>query len=220
MRQYLLLLLLFLVPFLRAQDKVDVGISAGTSFYLGDINTSRLFYSPGISTSFIYEYNINTRYSMRVNLTYATLHASDLDFPDLYQQLRKASFSLQELELSNFWVFNFLPYKYAERKKSFTPYVFLGYSYAFVVSSTDNAPSHFSFPFGVGFKVKMSYRINLGLEWSMRKTFTDKIDGVQKLIATEDRTWTHNNDWYSFAGIIVTYKIFDNKGNCPAYEKK
>lgn len=88
-----------------------------------------------------------------------------------------------------------------------------------------------SFPFGIGFKYSLTERIGLAVEWGMRKTFTDYIDDVSTsyyLVGAEidpanvagvqsDPTLNHdpymqrgnsgNNDWVSFFGLSVTYKI-------------
>lgn len=96
-----------------------------------------------------------------------------------------------------------------------------------------------AFPFGIGFKYSLGERFGLALEWGMRKTFTDYLDDVSTSYyfdATSissatvaqhlsDPTLTHEaymqrgndktNDWYSFAGLTVTYKInLINKLKC------
>jgi len=106
-----------------------------------------------------------------------------------------------------------------------------------------------AFPFGFGFKFNIGKKIVLGAEWGMRKTFTDYIDDVSTVYADpsilrgqntvmsevladrspeigEPRNVTGSprgnsktNDWYSFAGIIITYKIQFKPLMCPAYNK-
>ena len=96
-----------------------------------------------------------------------------------------------------------------------------------------------AFPFGIGFKYSIGKRIGLALEWGMRKTFTDYLDDVStsyyfnapavsspdEAQLLSDPTMTHDaymqrgndgtKDWYSFAGLTVTYKInLANKRKC------
>jgi len=91
----------------------------------------------------------------------------------------------------------------------------------------------FAIPFGLGIKYSVSKLIGVGAEWGMRRTTTDYLDDVSKtyyldlagkdpLTATlnelaSDPTLTHttgmqrgnsrNTDWYSFAGVSLTFKI-------------
>jgi hypothetical protein len=98
--------------------------------------------------------------------------------------------------------------------------------------------------FGVGFKFNITSRFTGGFEWGMRRTGTDYLDDVSTTYPTAevfsanslalnlyDRTLenrgenrnfqrgnTNTNDWYSFAGIILTFRIKDrSRYACPAY---
>lgn len=139
------------------------------------------------------------------------------------------------------------------------PYTVEGGSYALQPLGTEgqNTPDNqlskysltqFAFPFGMGVKFNGGERLIIGLEWSMRKTFTDFLDDVSgeytdpiKLAAQNggvaaalsDRTIRtasepfqtdrqrgnpKTQDWYSFAGITITYKIKDKAPSCAAYK--
>jgi hypothetical protein len=103
-----------------------------------------------------------------------------------------------------------------------------------------------SFPFGIGFKFHAFNRLGISLEWGLRHTFTDYLDDVSKtyadpdvLFATNgensailgDRSLVNpgksntdlqrgnpgNKDWYSFAGLTLTYKLVKKGEECPAY---
>ena len=37
-------------------------------------------------------------------------------------------------------------------------------------------------------------------------------------IGADNNVFFHNKDWYSIVGIFVTYKIFNWREDCPAYE--
>jgi hypothetical protein len=91
----------------------------------------------------------------------------------------------------------------------------------------------FSGSFGLGVKYSVSKLIGVGAEWGMRKTTTDYLDDVSKTyylnLAGKDpalatvpelasdpllshnagmqRGNSRNSDWYSFAGVSVTFKI-------------
>lgn len=103
-----------------------------------------------------------------------------------------------------------------------------------------------SFPFGVGFKAHAFGRLGLSVEWGMRRSFSDYIDDVSKTYADPDVVFAANGpvgtqlsdrslvnpgkantgrqrgnpltrDWYSFAGLSITYKLVPKKADCAAY---
>jgi hypothetical protein len=105
-------------------------------------------------------------------------------------------------------------------------------------------------PFGVGVKFNISERLILGVEWSMRKTFTDYLDDVSgnyadpvklaaqygavsaafsdRSIPNPDQPINDNigrqrgnsktKDWYSFAGLTISYNIKSRPDKCAAYK--
>jgi hypothetical protein len=105
----------------------------------------------------------------------------------------------------------------------------------------------FSIPFGIGLKYSFSKRISASLEWGMRKTFTDYLDDVSTTYYTSaalvsqgtqeyedllysDPNLSHEpnmqrgnsqtNDWYSFAGLTITYFIdLRNRNKCSDFEE-
>lgn len=104
-----------------------------------------------------------------------------------------------------------------------------------------------SFPFGVGVKFHALGKLGFSLEWGLRKTFTDYLDDVSTTYADPDVLFATNGflsadladrsltnpgpantarqrgnattrDWYSFAGLTITYKIEPRKPECAAYK--
>ncbi len=103
-----------------------------------------------------------------------------------------------------------------------------------------------SIPFGFGMKFSMSKRICLGLEWGMRKTFTPYLDDVSgtyaspavlaqngptavvlgnRSIGTEPSAMTGSqrgdggkDDWYSFAGVTLTFTLHAKEKPCYSYK--
>ncbi len=104
--------------------------------------------------------------------------------------------------------------------------------------------TNISFPFGIGFKYSLAKNICVSAEWGLRKTFTDYIDDVSKTYYLDgskidqgnsaeihsDPSMQHlpgmqrgnpkDNDWYSFAGMMLTYKIkFRHRGTCRDFQR-
>jgi hypothetical protein len=212
---YLLLLFFCLTTSAAGQRNADFGIFAGVSTYLGDINPNRLMYSPSPAGGIFYRYNLNPRQAVRTNVFIGRLKANDLDFNNSFQIARAASFSGTVGEWALQFEFNFLPYSTQGKPLDFTPYVAAGAGIAFINSTS------FTYvpviPFSLGFKLNMYKNLGLEAEYGFRKTFYDNFDGLKDLVAPSDYAWAHNNDWYFFTGLCLTWKIYSKLAGCPAY---
>ena len=119
-------------------------------------------------------------------------------------------FSTTFYELSELFEFNFLPYGMGEsyrKLKRITPYITAGLG-ATMWSVDGKTGAAFTIPFGVGVKYKPSRRLNIGLEFLMKKTFTDRLDGAM----LDDpygikSSFMKNTDWYSTLTVTVTYEF-------------
>ena len=199
----------------KAQKKVDLGIFGGGSYYLGDINQSEQFYSLSYAIGGLYRFNINPRYTIRCSIFYGNLQADDQDFNNRFQQSRGNSFSGTVLDATLQFEFNFIPYSTFGKAGEYTVYTSGGIGVAFVNISGPSSP--LVIPFGVGTKVNLGKKMGIGIEWGFRKMFYDKLDGFENPIDPEYRSFIHNFDWYSIAGISLTYKIYGGSVDCPAY---
>ncbi|MCX6232193.1 MAG: DUF6089 family protein [Bacteroidetes bacterium] len=248
-------------------QRSELGGFAGTSYYLGDLNPSNQFGSPNLAAGLIYRYNLNPHWAFRVNAIYGILEGDDAD----YSNPRNLSFRTNVFEFSTQIELNFFEYFTGSKAHRFTPYIFGGVGVFFfnpqakdidgkwqdlqplgtegqgTISYPTRKPyslTQMAVPFGVGLKLSISKTICIGLEWGMRKTFTDYIDDVSTtyvdniVLAAEkgkiaaflaDKTTvlinpqtgyaypahlentqrgnSENNDWYSFAGFTITFKL-------------
>jgi len=213
------MLALFIPATIMAQRNANIGVFGGTAYYMGDINPNRHFYRPAPSFGLIYRYNINSRYAVRANAYFADLSGSDLDFPERLNPDRPsnpASFQTSLLDMALQAEFNFLSFTPNVGKWAYTPYLSAGIAGSLIIGSNAEAMNTLSFPFGAGLKFNISSRISAGAEWAFRKTFSDRIDGVENPSGT--RSLVHNNDWYSFMGVFITFKFFNFATECPAYD--
>jgi hypothetical protein len=212
-----LLIFLFIGLSLSGQRKADWGLFGGVSSYFGDINPGRVLYSPLPAGALFYRYNFNPRQALRGNIFVGGLRGNDLNFNNNFQQTRAASFSSTVGELSLQYEFNFLPYSTQGKRWNFTPYFAAGGGVAVIASPG------FTYvpviPFSFGFKVNVYKNLGLEAEYGFRKTFYDNFDGVKDLVAPSDFSKIHNNDWYTFTGIAVTWKIYNKLAGCPAYSE-
>jgi hypothetical protein len=207
---WILLLASFSLP-LTGQRNSDFGVLGGVTSYIGD-----MMYSPLPAGGIFYRFNLHPRQSIRTSLLLGGLNASDLDFHNAFQQARAASFSGVVGEWAAQFEFNFLPYSTQGKRWNYTPYFAAGAGIAFINTAV------FTYvpviPFSLGFKINVYKNFGLEAEYGFRKTFYDNFDGLKDLTASSDYSWLHNNDWYSFAGIAFTWKMYNRLAGCPAYD--
>ena len=216
---------LFLWPLTMEGQKfspfTEAGVSGGVCYYLGDINPRKQFYNPGLSMGGLVKHNFTEHHTMRFNVFFGQLKGNDLDFENEYQQNRACNFETSLIDVHVGYEFNFMPYIINRYVKGRSPYIFAGLGYSLILSSTTGtAKAHATVPFGVGYKYRFSETVSIGCEWGMRKTFTDALDGVLNPGPDGSYAKTHNNDWYSFAGIYATFRIFEKRFTCPGVLKE
>jgi len=175
-----------------------------------------------MSYGVIVKYNLSKHLSARVEGIYGSIKANDADFNESENLLRNASFSANLIDLSAVVEFNFLPYSSSgyikKNDERFTPFIFVGVG-ANLLLGSGGFENPITIPFGLGIKYNIFERLTLGFEWSYRKTFNDQIDGVINVQDDNNTPVIHNDDWYSFCGVFVTYKLFRDKFDCPTYNK-
>lgn len=199
-----------------AQRHSEIGAFGGVSYYLGDINRSQQFYRPLPSIGVLYHLVLDDRQAFRANVIYGQFQGVDRDFNNAYQQNRNISFSASLINLNVIYEFNFLSFHFNERARTFSPFLFAGLAYNFILQSPGNNHNHLSVPFGTGIKYMISKKTTVGVEWSLQKTFVDNIDGVVSPGEAQYKSPIINNDWYSFAGFFISFRLFDNS-DCPVY---
>ena len=225
MRKFILIVISsFIFTSLTAQKDTELGLFSGISYYNGDVNPSKLFYSPKLAYGGLIKYNLDKHYSIKLAVTKAKISGSDLDFDNVYQQTRQYQFTSSLTNISFNLEFNFLPFAPAQKNEFFTTFISSGFS--FLILSQKNLPGYnFAVPFGGGIKYAPNKKLTFALEWTLNKSFTDMLDGLEQAvfdttinpIPVKQRSDLSSKDWYSFAGISITYKFAGAKHSCPAY---
>ena len=210
--------LIFIIPlFIIAskaytQNKTDVGLRVGATYYIGDYNESMPFASPSFAGGGVFKYNFNDYYVARIGVNagyYAGSHNSSVG----YLPAEGGAFSSLIIDGSAALEVNFLPYDpLAFKGKRFTPFITIG-----VGASYGSGQFKPVVPMSLGFKYRPSYRWTIGAEWILTKTFSDNMDGYRNL-SDQKKTIIHNNDWYSVAGLFITFRLLNNRMVCPVYK--
>lgn len=231
---------------------------AGGSYYIGDLNPYQHFQNTQLSGGLLYRYTINSRIELRANILYGQVGANDADSKiDLHRD-RNLSFQSDIWELAGGIEFHYFNYQIGNEKYFFTPYMFIemgvfrmnpmtefnGDMVELQPLGTEGQGSSLSdkdpysltqivIPFGVGIKLNINRRVAIGLEYGMRKTFTDYLDDVggnyvnQEVLIQENgniaarladrslgeafgygpRGNASTKDWYSMFGFTLTFKL-------------
>lgn len=185
------------------KSRSSLGIMAGGSYYIGDLNPYKHFQNTHISGGLIYRYYINSRIELRGTLMYGKVSASDANSSIEVHRLRNLSFQSRIYEISSGIEFNYKNYKIGDTKYYFTPYMTIGLGIARINPSrmmndelielqplgTEGQGSALNnkdpysltqlvIPLGIGFKINIGERSAISFEYGIRKTFTDYLDDV------------------------------------------
>jgi len=164
---------------------------------------------------------------------------------DIVSERRSAVFKGGVIEFSAIMEFNFLDFLRNDSEFRFSPYAFFGLGYSYFILKGVNASELGSegefyqvptpvIPFGGGVKYRLDNRWTLSAEIGFRPTMTDNLDRIDSRLPAIPRYMPPPNattgitppyginfgnpytkDWYYFAGLTISYAIFDTK--CFAY---
>lgn len=197
--------------------RFDAGGGIGMTGYLGDANTSNLWSHPGFDGMLLFRYIRSPRIAFKTGFYLGTLSGNSADMTDVLPDAAQFKFSTTFYELSEMFEFNFFNFGIGERYrqlKRWTPYVTAGIGAA--LWSTDGyTGAAFTIPFGIGAKYKLTERLNLGLEFLMKKTFADKLDGRELSDPHAIKSgFAKNTDWYSTLSVTLSYEFSKRCATC------
>ncbi|MFN5148711.1 MAG: DUF6089 family protein [Flavobacteriia bacterium] len=203
------LLIAFLFPTLvlaqqqNHRSRSELGFLIGGSYYLGDLNQFKQFYNTQLAGGILYRYNYHSRLSIRGNVTYGSVKASDADSRIDLLKNRNLSFESRIIELAGGVEFNYFPFQIGHDRYKGTAYLLaeIGlfrmnpkteYNGDMIelqplgtegqgssLSQKENySLTQISIPLGVGCKLSLGKKASISFEYGIRKTFTDYLDDV------------------------------------------
>ena len=197
--------------------RFDAGGGIGMTGYLGDANTSNLWSNPGFDGMLLFRYLKSPRIAFKTGLYLGSLSGNTEDKTDVLPDGAQFRFSTTFFELSEMFEFNFFNYGIGERYrrlKRWSPYITAGIG-ATVWTVDGYTGGTFTIPFGIGAKYKINERLNLGLEFLMKKTFADKVDGVALSDPHAIKSgFAKNTDWYSTLSVTLSYEFSKRCATC------
>ena len=185
--------------------------------YLGDANTANLLQNPSWDAEVLFRYLMSPRLALKTNFYVGGLRGNSEQMTNVFPDNANFKFSTTFYELSELFEFNFFNYGIGEsyrKLKRITPSITAGLGLT-GWKVADHGGLSFTIPLGIGVKFKPSLRWNLGLEFLMKKTFTDKLDGPQLADPIGIKSsFMKNTDWYSTLTFTVSYEFSQRCAVC------
>jgi hypothetical protein len=196
----------------------ELGLTGGAMYYIGDLNPTKHYpRDTKLGGGLLFRHNMNDRFAFRLQALYGTLQAYDSDSNDSLAVLRNLHFRTRLFEAAGLLEINFFKYRSREKdSRKWTPFLFAGLAYfranpkaqlddtwyalqplgtegqGTSVRNTDAYKvDQIAIPFGMGFKFNFG-RLDMQLEWGLRRTYTDYIDDVSGTYVDNDLLATEN----------------------------
>lgn len=190
--------------------RFDIGGGIGMTGYLGDANSANLYQNPKWDLELLFRYILNPRWNFKTNFYVGALGGDSSKMTNVFPSGESYKFSTTFYELGETVEFHFFEYgmgEYYRKLKRWTPYIAAGLS-ATMWGVDGHTYAGFTIPLGVGFKFKPSRRLNLGLEFLMKKTFSDRLDGDNLRDPLMIKSaFAKNTDWYSTLTLTISYEF-------------
>ena len=190
------------------QYMYEVGPALGVTGYLGECNNGMLFKHPSFTVGGIFRYNHNSRWAFKANLNYANIKGDSEQDWSWYPDGANYVFSSHLIDAGLTAEFNFLNFGRGpayKKYKPISPYMVAGVGFVFAMTDGKHSAS-FTIPIGIGVKYKFKEKVNLAFEFTMRKEFSDRVDGYSDLFDIK-HSFGKNTDWYSFAMVTASFEF-------------
>ena len=215
-------ILILSCSFSAAQDDgylMEMGLGGGGSFYMGDAN-SKLYNNTSGVFSVLARYNVNPRFSLKADLAAAGIYGSTVNsYGALPGDELEFSRTLYDFGVQFEWGFCGYGMEGWNGNHRLAPYGLLGIGATFAPKPAKNDFAA-NFPVGLGLRYKLSERVNIGLEWTMRFSTSDRLDVTRTDgVSLQDPFMVKgkgikNKDSYSFTMLFVTFDVFKRPCHC------
>ncbi len=257
---------------LRGQQP-SLGVMGGASYYIGELNPYGHF---GDGThgmgGIIYRHPLDKRFLIRGQVSYGKVSGTDADANTNFRRNRNLHFRSDIIEVAGMVEMNFFEHAIGDEHNIQSPYLFAGLAYFRMnpeakyqgewyqlqplgtegqgVPNSGRDRYHLdqiAIPFGLGVKVNLGQWVTLGVEWGMRKTYTDYLDDVSRsymgndrlrdangdiaasladrrkrsseegMLAGKERGDPENDDWYVFSGFTLNFRVARKSSVCSSF---
>ncbi|MFK7933190.1 MAG: DUF6089 family protein [Saprospiraceae bacterium] len=199
-----LIIILFSTSFIGriSAQYFETGVTLGAASYFGDLQSGEIEsseYNPALG-AFV-RYNLSKHFALSGHLLQTRVSGDDDNSTLLVDQRRNLSFRSDVYEVGVVGELNLVPFNIPAGKKA-SPYIFAGISGFYFnpqaqyrgewidlqpIGTEGQGRASYgkkyslvngAIPFGAGFKFAVSDRVNVGLRFGLRYTFTDYLDDV------------------------------------------
>lgn len=217
------LLLLMLAAMLNMNAQTDdeylMEIGGGVGFlgYLGDYNNVLTRDLQPMATLLVRR-NLNPYMGLRLAASFGKLKGDERDVKTVYPStgVTPYSFSRTLTDVSLTYEYNFWPYGTGHDyygAKRLTPFVFLGLGGTYAGGDGSSVFTA-NVPIGLGLKYKVGQRMNVGVEWTMHFSMSDKLDGRKDPYGITSSGMFKNTDCYSVLQLTLSYSFMPKCTTC------
>ena len=217
------LLLLMLAAMLNMNAQTDdeylMEIGGGVGFlgYLGDYNNVLTRDLQPMATLLVRR-NLNPYMGLRLAASFGKLKGDERDVKTVYPSTGGTpySFSRTLTDVSLTYEYNFWPYGTGHDyygAKRLTPFVFLGLGGTYAGGDGSSVFTT-NVPIGLGLKYKVGQRMNVGVEWAMHFSMSDKLDGRKDPYGITSSGMFKNTDCYSVLQLTLSYSFMPKCTTC------
>ena len=201
---------------------MELGGMAGGCFYMGDANYITPLKNTAMVGGLLARYNFNPRMVVKGDLAIGHIQGSTEDIANQFPGDGHSTFERNVYELGAQFEYNFFAYGtgagYKDSRK-LTPYILAGIGLTYAPKPAEHVWA-MNIPVGMGVKYKLAERINIGVEWTVRFTTTDKLDVTGKSGLVLDDPYgiegkgLKNKDSYSLILAYISYDLFPKYRKC------
>lgn len=225
LRRVSAVILLMITCMASAQEleyKMELGGMVGGCFYLGDANYTALFKNTAMGGGMLARYNINPRMAIKGNLAVGHIKGDTNGGDNKFPNGDNNTFSRNVYELGVQYEYNFFAYGTGagfKDSRRLVPYIQAGVGMTYAPKPASHVIA-LNIPIGIGVKYKFAERLNVGAEWTIRFTTSDKLDVTNSAKLQLDDPYgieskgLKNKDSYSMLMIYVSYDMFPKYRKC------
>lgn len=212
---HILVLLIMALP-LSAQTELEYQMEAGgmlgTSTLLGDANYHGFYKNVNMGGGALLRYNLNPRMALKFNIGYGGIKgdASQNAYAEGIDR-EALRFKRSVIDVGCQYELNFFAYGTGNSYKNthrLVPYIQLGLGFT-------QAKGCFTMniPVGLGVKYKFAPRWNVGIDWSVRLSMSDKLDGIEDPYRIKSG-FMKNKDSYCWTMLYLSYDFMPKLRKC------
>lgn len=216
-----LICLLALVCSLRAAAqndetvyRLELGGGVGMGLNLTDVDGKI-----GLAAAAVARFPLNPRMAVKAQFSYSQIKGATDGIKNFYPidpsqpGSDRLHYEVSDgiYDLSALYELHFLPYGYVRDYKGYSrivPYLQMGFGLTYGPAGKAFSTN---IPLGFGVKYKVAPRLNLGLDWLMHFSLSDKLDGLDAPLGIKSSGF-RNKDHYSTLTLTLTY---DLNPRCP-----